>query len=340
MGLYGNSKQMTAKELKSSIDHLKVWNALIGVGSLKTVFRSPFREDPSPGCKLYAKNQEVKFTDKSRNICYDVIDGYRQLNPHVTDWAEICKAILTLSGASLSTEQQIKQGLLRVTPTIIKPIVVHWSEWGLGYWESRGVTEGQLSDPQTLTQEISGYTVQGEDKSGNSYARSYNKRGFVYWVNNKPKLYFPEADKKNKFKGNLSQDDNWVFIRNTSIDLPKTCIFAKSNKDAHVWKSFVNCSIATVSAERVFPSPEWLLTNIRMKFDRVAIVFDPDETGVAGAQEFKSILDGLSDIGQFEVKIWNWPDPISKDLDQFRADNGHYATSRFLWDNGFYNIFD
>lgn len=329
---------MSAAELLSSIDQMRVWNHLIGVDVLNKPFRSPFREDKGPGCKLYLRASKIKFADKSRGIVYDVIDGFKQLNPQVTEWVDVCKAILDLSGTALSTEQQIKQGLLKATPTLVKPNVVPWSEWGLGYWELRGVTERELSDPQTLTQEISGYTLQGEDKSGNSYTRSYNKRGFVYWLNGKPKLYFPEAEKKDKFKGNVTESDVWLCERPTNG--PRTLVAAKSNKDLHVFKSYVNCSLMNVSAEGVFPDPEWLFTNVRLKFDRVVIVFDPDKAGQEGAAKFKSILDGLSDIGQFEVKIWNWPDPISKDLDQFRADNGHHATSRFLWDNGFYNIFD
>lgn len=332
---------MKASELIESVDQAKVWQGLIGVSSTSARFRSPFRTDSNPGCKLFKKDGKIKFSDKSKGVCYDLIDAWKLLNPHKSTWPEVCEGILALNGQSLSTKQQIEMGLIKEPKSVLTPNVIPWTEGGLEYWERHGVTERDLSDPETLTQELSGYTITGKDDQGNSYQRSYKKQGFVYWANEKPKFYFPLADKKDKFKGSLTNNDAWLLTRiDEDFTGPRTLVVSKSHKDLHVWKHFVRCSLMAVTAEKVFPDAEWLMTNVRMKFDRVVIVFDDDETGQEGSAELKLKLDSLSDIGDFKVRVWNFPDKTTKDLAGYRYTNTHKETFTFLKENGFYKIFD
>ena len=273
---------MKAAELIDLIDQAKVWYGLIGVSSLSARFRSPFRHDPHPGCKLYKKDGKIKFADISRGIKYDIIDAYKLLHPQAT-WQEVCDGILALNGNSLSTRQQIEMGIIKEPKSVLTPDVITWTDWGLGYWAARGVTEWDLNEPSTLTQEISGYTITGKDNQGNAYQRSYKKQGFVYWANGKPKFYFPLAEKKDKFKGSLQNNDCWLYVRDWDplSGTPATLLISKSHKDLHVWKHFVKASLMAVTAEKVFPDREWLLTNVRMKFDRWT--------------ELYSMLDGRSE---------------------------------------------
>lgn len=337
---------MTPKQLLASVDHLRIWGHLTGVTKLGVMFRSPFRvEDKSPGCKLGLWKGDVKFFDKSRRITWDIIEGYKAKYPQKT-WDEVCADILFLNGTSASTTQQLMTGSLKEPKVKITPIVGPWTPQGLLYWEKRGVTREMLDDPQTLTQQITGYLAEGENETG-PFSKVITKRGFVYWVNGKPKMYFSYEEKGRKFKGHLRNDDVWLLKRHPeglgqgpSTNDTNTLLISKSNKDLHVWRKFVRCDLMTVQAEGSLPSLDFLLTNVRIPYKRVVIVFDPDPAGIEGANKLQNQLQSLSDIGTFVVKVWNWPDLETKDLDKYREVNGYKKTSDFLWKNGFYNIFD
>jgi len=326
---------MTPKELLASVDHLRVWNHMIAQGRLNTVFKSPFRDDPSPGCKLGLWKGDVKFFDKSKNLTWDIIDAYRHLHPS-DSWQETVDAILGYNGSAKPTSEQVKEGTVRGAEVKMTPVVGPWTEQGLLYWAKRGVTREMLDDPQTLTQQITGYIVEGTNEFG-PYRTRVIKRGFVYWANEKPKFYFSYEEKGKKFKGHIGNDDVWHLIRPNNDT--GTLVISKSNKDLQVWRTFVRANILAVQAERSLPTKDWMFRNIRMRYKRVVIVFDPDEAGVLGAEKLKKDLESLSDIGTFVVKVWNWPDPVTKDIDQFRADHGDIATYQFIQEHGFYNVF-
>lgn len=328
---------MSPKELLASVDHLRIWAHLIGVTKLGVMFRSPFRaEDKSPGCKLGLYKGDVKFFDKSRGLTWDIIEGYKAKHPD-TKWDELCAEILRWNGTSASTVQQLTTGTLKEPKVKLTPIVGPWTPQGLLYWSKRGVTREMLDDPQTLTQQITGYLAEGENESG-FFSREIVKRGFVYWVNGKPKMYFSYEEKGRKFKGHLKNDDVWL-LKRPSNDTG-TLLIAKSNKDLQVWRRFVRCDLMSVQAEGALPSLDFLFTNVRMVYRRVVIVFDPDPAGVQGANKLQTQLQSLSDIGTFVVKVWNWPDKETKDLDKYRELKGYQKTSDFLHTNGFYKIFD
>jgi hypothetical protein len=194
-----------------------------------------------------------------------------------------------------------------------------------------------------MIQEVCGYDMTGENELGMTSTSQFGK-GFVYWSNEKPKLYFPEAPKERKFKGKFQPNDVWLLdrsARRTALGKPnnKLLLVSKSNKDLAVWANFVDCDLMNVNGEGVFPTPDWLMTNVRMKYEKVIICFDPDPAGIKGANDFQKMLQGLSDIGNFVVKIWNWPDIVSKDIDRYRVDYGHDQTLKFLLQNNFHKIF-
>lgn len=327
------------KDLLDNVDHLKVWYQLIGVDNVKIPFRSPFRHDPKPGCKLYRKGNSVKFRDPSRNVHYDIVDAFKVLNPQVTEWSAIRDAILAMSGSAESTKAQLQAGTLVLDPTVLSPIITEWTDWGISFWEARGVTLEQLNRPETFTQEILGYSISGKDKKGNKYSKKYKERGFVYWVGDKLKLYMPEAKiADRKFRSHLLNDDVWHLKRGKTVDGVRTLLIAKANKDLLVWEKFVKADLLNLTAERVFPTPDWLMANVVLKYDRIAICLDPDPTGLAGMVDLKEMILKLNP--DLIVRTWAFPDLESKDLDKYRFTHTAGETFVFLKENGFYSIFD
>lgn len=336
---------MSPQELLDSVDHLKVWEHLVGESRLNHRFLRPswLGGDHRPDCKLGLKKGKVRYYDPPRGLSWDILDGYAAKYPQ-DDWTSTVENMLSWSGTSKATIDQLNKNELWVPNFILTPRVVEWSDWGKEYWAKRGVDYTKLSHKAILTQEICGYETNTETELGSTYF-SQMARGFVYWANGHCKCYFPEEVKDRKFRGRLKANDCWLVDRNKYRQLEnkpdtKTLLVAKSNKDMLVWLQFVSCDLACVAAEGSFPDAEWLLNNVRMKYERVLIIFDPDSAGLKGANDLQMRLLSISEVGNFAVKVWPWPDPVSKDIDQYRVDNGFEQTIHFLKANNFHKIFD
>lgn len=335
---------MSAQELIQSVDQLKVWGNIVGCDRLGVRFLRPawMGKDKTPDCKLSIKGDKIRFSDPARGIFWDIIEGYKNLFPH-DGFNEMAEKMLSWSGGSVPTSTLIGKGELYQPNFVLTPKVIEWTEWGIDYWAKRGITVDKLSNPKCLTQEICAHEISGTNEQGDYYSLQYGQ-GFVYWCNGRPKCYYPFAPKEKKFKGRLRANDCWVLNRGAYRDLKglpdtKTLLISKSNKDTLCWTNFVACDLMAIAAEGTFPDSDWLMTNVRMRYERVIVVFDPDPAGIRGANELQNRLLSLSDIGTFVVKVWCWPDPVAKDLDKYLVENGHEATQRFLIANNFHKIF-
>lgn len=330
-----------AAQLLSSVDQLNVWGHLIGISKLGVRFKSPFRADSKPDCKLGLKGDKVRFFDPAKGIGWDILDAYKEKFPD-DSWETTVNNIM-LWGQGIATNLQIQSGTLYQPRYTLTPIVVEWSDWGKQYWAKRGVGLNRLGNPSTFTQEIVGYELVGENDLGPVMTTQFAK-GFVFWANNKPKIYFPEGPKDKKFRGHLQNDDVWLVDRSErrkALGKPENYILliGKGNKDLLVWSTIVDCDLMNLTAEAVFPTANWLMTNVRMKYKKVIICLDPDPTGVKGANDLLNILTSLSEIGTFEVTVWNWPDKVTKDLDGFRSTHTKQETIAFMKANGFHKLF-
>lgn len=334
---------VSLKEIIESVDQLACWSNLIGVSKLGVRFNSPFRVDKRPDCKLVLKGDgKVRFIDPARKISWDLLDAYKEKFP-AKSIEDFINDLKEWSGSGPSTAMLARNGYLRQPRFVLEPMVVEWSEWGIDYWARRGVTIKQLSNPKCLTQEVCGYQLSGENDTGEFHQFQY-VQGFVYWCNGKPKCYFPGAPKEKKFRGNFNENDVWLVDRSKrreKLGVPdqKMLLIAKGNKDFFVWSSLVNCDLMNLSAERVFPTDDFLFKNVRLKYEKVLIVLDPDPTGVAGGEELKRKLLSLSDIGGFQVVSWPFPDREAKDLDKYRETHGEIETKKFLMRSGFGKLF-
>jgi len=334
---------ISPKELLDSVDHLRIFGHLLGFSRLGVRFKSPFRTDHQPDCKLSLYNGKISFFDPPKGVKWDILDTFKFVYPNYT-WEETVRTILSWNGTAPSTVNQVTTGDLRQPKSVLTPKVVDWDERGIAFWEKRGLSVKDLSNPDSFVQQVCGYEIDGENDMG-TFMNTQFCDGFVYWCNDKPKLYFPGAPKDRKFRGHLSENDVWLLKRGKHREEKgkpdtKTLLVGKGNKDLLVWSTIVDCDLMNVSAEAVFPTSEFLFENVRKTYERVIICFDPDETGANGSLKLKSILDGMSDIGTFVVKVWNWPDPVTKDLDQYRVDYGRDATLKFLKQNSFHRLFN
>lgn len=335
---------MNANELIKAVDQQCVWGQLVGHERVGDRFLRPswLGGDRSPDCRLGIRGDKVRFYDPAKGLNLDILDCYKLLYPN-DNWSETVDRILGWSGTSNSSSGLINSGELFEPKFVLKPKVIDWTPWGIDFWQKRGVTLDKLSHPLVLTQEICGHEISGINEQGDFYSSQFGK-GFAYNCNGKVKCYYPGQESGRKFKGRFGNNDVWLLDRTKRREYlgrpdNKMLLVSKSNKDFYCWSNFVDCDLMNVSSETTHPTPDWLLTNVRMKYEKVVIIFDADEAGVKGANELQNRLLNLSDVNTFIVKSWNWPDPISKDLDKYRVDNGHDQTKKFLIQNNFHKIF-
>lgn len=336
---------MSPSDLLNTIDQQKVWEHIVGEGRINHSFLRPswLGPDHKPSCRLSIKGNKIRFHDPARSINWDCLDGMNALYPNLS-WQEKEEKMLLWSGTSRPTSNLLESGELFEKRFVLIPKIIDWTQWGLSYWEARGVSKERLSNPQTLVQEVCGHEIAGTNQQGDFFS-SQDGQGFVFHCNGKIKIYYPFAEKERKWKGKLGPEDVCLVDRSrhrTKKGVPdtKTLLIAKGRKDMLVWSTIVDCDLMELTAEGVLPNANWFLTNVRMKYERCVIILDPDEAGIQGANKLLNILLNLSDIGTFVVKSWPFPDPISKDLDRYRVDNGHAQTIKFLKQNNFHKIFE
>lgn len=331
---------MTKQELLDSVDQFRVMSYLTGMDHLKRKFCSPFRPDKHPSCTLTFHKGSIKFNDWAQRLHWDIVDCY-SYHFLCKDWKEICEQIMYVSGKSMPTIVQVKKGLLREPKLIRIPIVCEWTTAGEDFWRSRinlKYLDGNVS-------QIAGYRRVGTNKEGNELDDVVERRGFCYWLGppedkrSKFKMYFPNTEYRFLAHHALSPNDT-MLIRRCSMP-SETVLIAKSNKDGLDWTGFVKCDIMAVNAESSIPDDDWLFTNLRLKYKRAIICFDPDPTGIKFSEILANKLEQWNDIDtKFIAKVWNWPDTITKDLDKYLVQNGYDLTKKYLHENNFYKIFD
>ena len=336
---------MSPSELIQVVDQQRIWGFLVGHERVGDRFLRPSWSgtDKSPDCRLGIKGNKIRYYDPSKGHNFDILDCYKLVYPN-DSWQETVERVLAWNGSAISSVNLINSGQLFEPRFVLVPKVIDWSEWGIAYWQKMGVDYKILSHPKILTKEICGYEISGTSDVGDYYSSQF-ARGFVYYCNGKVKVYLPEAPKGKRFKGRCKPEDCWLVDRSPyrkgkGLSDTKTLLVSKSCKDMLVWLQFVSCDLMAVSAEMVFPDSNWLLTNVRMKYQRVIVVFDSDETGISGANKLANSLENLSDIGAFTTKVWNWPTGGVKDLADYRVENGYDQTLKFLKQNNFHKIFD
>lgn len=335
---------MNAQELLSLVDHQKIWQNIVGESRLNHSFLRPswLGSDKRPSCRLSLKGDKIRFYDPPLQINWDILDGYKALYPQDT-WHEIEDTILKWNGSTKPTSELLNSGELAEKKFILIPKIVEWSDFGINYWAKRGVSIKRLSNPSTLTQEVCGHELVGTNAQGDFYSSQFGQ-GFVFHCNGKVKIYYPDIEKYRKWKGRFQPEDVWIVDRTEhraakGVPDNKTLLICKGNKDLLVWSTIVSCDLMNVSGEGVFPNLNWLMENVRMKYERVVICFDGDDAGVLGSNKLLNILESISDIGTFVCKIWNWPSGPSKDLDEYRVEHGKPCTIKFLKENHFHKIF-
>jgi hypothetical protein len=286
--------QLTKEELIKMVDQASVWSAILGFIP-KGTFRSPFRSDPKPGCKLDWYDGKLLFVDWSRGVYLDCIEAYKLLNPH-KKWYEISrdlrKHILYNKSVQVEREKEFK---------------VKYSEWKTNhkeYWYQRGVTSFQLNRPSTLVRPLKGFEFEKKQVDFFDLCYGYHFEGRV-------KAYFPQEQPINlKFLGNQKRNDVWHLRRGS-----KTLLISKAHKDLLVLENLCEFDLTHVQGERLFPTQN-KMDMWSIEYDLIYILFDNDPVGIEGANLLCNLLSTETRL------IFT---PTFKDIDEMAVHNFNQA---------------
>lgn len=316
------------EDLMANINQLAVWYQLIGIGDLRTRFRSPFRDDKNPNCYLLEVDGNVKFCDPTqigKNKFRSLFDMIQHLNPTYTT-GKIMEEIRRLGqiktvpkdvNHAFDLRKRLDQASL---PSFEAYKFCDWTEHHMDFWAQHGVRREQLDRLTTLVKPIRGYTV-----SNAKGFRSVEAFGFTYFIGNEIKRYCPFADKGfAKFGGRVSPDNFWHLRRDSNV-----LLISKSNKDLLVWENFCKADICCFGSENTVPSDSKLITLLR-RYDKIVICFDPDDAGIRSSV---FVSEKIKDLTGKTPLIKNWPCKESKDIAKYRQLHGHKATLLFIKNN-------
>lgn len=315
-------RRLTHQEVLDRVDQLSVWGQMIGVYQLNRNFCSPFRDDKKPRVRLVLNKGRVMFSDFGGGVFMDCIEGYRLFRSQAT-YGEALEAVLRMGGTGAggrgTTVSQVKSGKIKETKWVESYKIVPFGKEGLDFWAKRGLNESDLGMDGMKVHEIRGYRT-----SNKSEAKSFDREcfGFVYEIEGKFKRYCPGKEGYEKFGGSVNRDSFWHLKRGSD-----TLLITKSNKDMLVWVKYSRSDLCAFGSESTHPTDE-KLKELTKGYNKVTICFDPDPAGFKAAQNLQNRIEQMFPF--LTVKIWNWPDPKTKDLDGFRCEHSEKQTRRFI----------
>lgn len=270
---------------------------------------SPFRKDNNPNCYFsYSLKGELRFTDFGNS---DVIYKINLNNINCFNAVQLYYKIENLYEACLFIKEKLidnsftKKELLIKSKKIDKlkqETIIHieprlFNNKDKQFWKQYDITSDNLKEDKVFA--ISKFNILN-GKNGNYNNYTYDiAYCYTDFENNHKKIYRPTQHSKNKFITNCSADD--IYGINQLIDTDKLLIITKSYKDYRVLKN-QNYNVIAFQNEGMFPNKE-LLKSICKRFDKIAIFYDNDDTGIKASEKLKNLINGFFPNKAFSIMI-------------------------------------
>lgn len=266
-------EKWTKEKLLDHVDEMAVWTKILGyTPKIGQKILSPFRSDSNASCVIVSYRGRIIFVDWARGVRYDVVSAYLLLHPS-KKWTEVVDDLLSMAINTKPTYAEKKISSLF-------PIYREWNDKDKQFWSKRNIRKKQLDRQSTLVRPSTGFTYNNSET--NHFSLSY-----VYHHNDKIKIYFPE-DKPTgiKFLGNMNKDTLWLLDRESDV-----LLISKSHKDMLVLENICPFNLTHVQSETSLPS-QTIIDQWSIKYKKIFIFFDNDETGVLNAQKLCEKIDG------------------------------------------------
>jgi hypothetical protein len=262
-------------EILKNLNEMDILSRYLGISKLPCVISSPLRKDSNPSFGIYTKDGvHIKWRDFSTReggSIFELLTKYWNC-----DLNEVVSRILTDFPDSISASRT-KNTSYRQSESRLECKVRSWQKHDIEYWESYGVPLKWLkyAEVYPISHKI---VLQGDKKyifGAEKYAYAFveRKEGKVTL-----KIYQPFADPRNKW---YNKHDKSVISLWTKIPQKgERIVICSSLKDALcLW---ANTGIPAIAVQgEGYPISETAVKELTSRFNKVFILFDNDEAGVA-----------------------------------------------------------
>lgn len=276
-----------------------IFRLVFGNKPLEGKFKSPFREDITPGCFFWdAPGVNLLLfvdygdLDKTHYNAVEFIQKYYNLSTKreaIDLIREKFKGYIPEQGNIQFSSQENRRILQPTVPKVFRLYPRQWNNKDKIYWTSYGITKQQLIEDGVIP--ITYYQIYEEESFKTyqpysiSYAYTFPEEGIV-------KIYSPEDSQKWITNANNNIIGNIQNIDKSGDKL----IITKSYKDCRVLRNLGYKNVIWFQSESQSPRIDILLDIIK-DYKSVVIFYDNDETGLACSAR---IVDFVNNVLQEE----------------------------------------
>ena len=291
-----------------------------GFLKLDTFFRSEFRKDKNPSCRIGYVKGDLLYCDFGEGSyrCFDYV-----MKKFSLSYGEALNKInidFNLGLGGILTTNLVKGKSTPVThnkvlyqekkPTIIKIKSREFTKKDLEYWNSFYWTEEMLK--LSNTKSISHYWINDEffKVPKEELAFSYD----YYWHQNRfqRKLYFPE---RKEYKWFSNVDNSICQLSDVAPKTGDVLFITSSKKDAGLfWRINIDKLIPDLVIHGVAPNneltfvpKEWFY-KMQNRWKRIIIAYDNDTAGIKNAKKFSKM---------YNIEWITTPDNTEKDVSDY-----------------------
>lgn len=273
MELKAREEVINKDYLFQKIDYYDVYRYYIGNFSVGQPISSPFRKDNNPSFSIYIKDGKLRHhdfgDDRYKGDCIDLVKQLFNL-----DTKEAILKIAKDFGISEGVDNSA-----RITSTYTKPYISEkashliqisarrWSAEDIAYWKQFGITT-------TMLREDNVYPVKEAYLNKRRIGMWKDELVYAYQYDEGIKLYFPNREKKEKWKSNipLTVVENQKVLENA-----KRVIITKAKKDRLVLSRYMDNVLNVQNETRACFTPEFVK---KLEGKEVWINYDSDDVGV------------------------------------------------------------
>lgn len=257
------------------------------------------------------------YNDRQPSAALVCLDGMWFLKDFSGDMPTMTALQFTMRKYGMSRGEAVNKmamdfGLLRNSNTIYTPVNVTWKapsvereECQISFSTKKWKKEHHLFWENTLVDEkhCLKYNTYAVKDAAIHRKRVYIGEKEVVWayyseILDKVKLYFPEREKGNRFKGNITGNYIWNL---KNIESCKNLLVQKSMKDLLISTLYTPCVIATQTESHKIFTDE-VVENIHRLSKRVIIAYGSDVQGVKESTELSKKYG------------WEWCNPRKESL--------------------------
>jgi|WetSurMetagenome_2_1015567.scaffolds.fasta_scaffold00080_60 hypothetical protein len=280
-----NNINLEYNDILTKISEYDIYKTYFKDFQIGKLYRSPFRKDKNPSFAIYVgKRGNLMYKDHGTGECGNIISFVSKITG-IKDFKQILHRISKDTNIDIRPKYHEIQHYEQPSESLIGVVRQEFTDIDIKYWQQFNISINTLK--KFNVNSIKYYLCNGIVK----FTYRDDCPMYSYKVYNHFKIYRPLANKKTKWRNNLTEYDIQGYKQ-----LPKSgniLFITKSLKDVMALYELGYAAIS-VSSETTF-IPDIVLKRILKRFNNVFILFDRDVTGVRETrlQSFKTGLNAI-----------------------------------------------